>query len=131
MAVSKFPLSVRGRWVTDVTRLTAKSSTIFIATRETTKVYHSLSEVPPPLRRKLDESTRSSQSATILIADRRGREELVRALQGQSTELQPRIAGKIRSRAGSGMRSRLRTCLELLVPVAVGASVWLFIATRF
>ncbi|MBV8812106.1 MAG: hypothetical protein JO033_25850 [Acidobacteriaceae bacterium] len=79
-------------------RLTAKSSTIFIATGEETRVYRSVEDVPPPLRRKLVESTRGLNSATILIADKRGREELVRALQGRASEVQSRLADTIRSR---------------------------------
>ena len=61
--------------------LTAKSSTIFIATDEGTRVYRSLDEVPPGLLRKLRTSTRGINSGTILIADKRGRQELERALQ--------------------------------------------------
>ena|SRR5947209_744467 len=79
-------------------RLTARSSTIFIATGEETRVYRSVEDVPPPLRRKLVESTRGLNSATILIADKRGREELVRALQGRASEVQSRLADTIRSR---------------------------------
>ena len=121
-----------------MTRLTAKSSTIFITHGEKTNVYRSLAEVPPPLRRKLQQSTQGMNSATILIADKRGREELVRALQGQPSDVQCRLAETIRakerverSRTRSGRSFSLRTWLELLLPVAVGASLWLFIGSRF
>ncbi len=121
-----------------MTRLTAKSSTIFITHGEKTNVYRSLSDVPPGLRRKLQESTQGMNSATILIADKRGREELVRALQGQPSDVQCRVAETIRAKERVGRpRSRgrssfsLRTWLELLVPVAIGASLWLFIGSRF
>ncbi len=79
-------------------QLTAKRSTIFIADGSGIKVFHSVSEVPAPLRRKLHESTRSSNSATILIADRQGREELVRALQGEPSNVQCRLAETLRAR---------------------------------
>jgi len=126
-------------------RLTAKSSTIFIASGEDdTKVYRSVDEVPADLRRKLLESTQGLNSATILIADKRGREELVRALQGRPSDLQCRIVDNIRSRKQesapkTARPSRfhwarlksLRTWLELLLPVAIGASLWFFIESHF
>ena len=120
-------------------QLTAKSSTIFIATGDETTVYRSVDDVPLPLRRKLTECTRGINSATILIADKRGREELVRALQGRPSEVQCRLVDNIRSRqpeplAAPQPRTRkvsLRTWLELLLPVAVGASLWFFIESHF
>ena len=121
-----------------MTRLTARTSTIFIATGGTTQVFRSIAEVPPALRRKLQQSTKSLNSATILIADKRGREELVRALQGRSTEVQCRLAENMRARErqdriqhAKGVPLWVRTWLELLLPVAIGASLWLFIGSRF
>jgi hypothetical protein len=117
-----------------MTRLTAKSSTIFITDREKTNVYRSLGDVPPALRRKLRESTQGINSATILIADKRGKEELVRALQGRPSEVQCRVADSIRAKERSSKSPRipfsLRTWLELLLPVAIGASLWLLIGSR-
>lgn len=122
--------------IKSMTKLTARSSTIFIATGNKTKVYHSLSEVPPELRRKLDDSTKGTHSATILIADRRGREELVRALQGKASDLRPTLSPRPGSTASTSQpvrksRFNLRTSLEILLPLMLGASVWLFVATRF
>jgi hypothetical protein len=123
-----------------MTRLTTRSSTIFIATGEATRVYRSVSEVPPELRRKLLESTRSINSATILIADKRGREEIVRALQGRATEVRCRLADTLRARQtveelpGPSKRCAFaawRRWLELLLPMAVGASLWFFIDSHF
>jgi hypothetical protein len=79
-------------------QLTAKRSTIFIANAKGIQVFHSVGEVPPPLRRKLQETTRSTNSATILIADRQGREELVRALQGEPSSVQCRLAETLRAK---------------------------------
>lgn len=67
-------------------RHTVKTSAIFIATGETTRVFRSLDEVPLPLRERLVASTSSVNSATILIADRRGRQELERALRQMPRE---------------------------------------------
>ena len=68
-----------------------KSSTILISAGETDAVYRSVKEVPAPLRRKLLKSTNGLNSATILIADRRGREEIARAIQNLPSSLQRRF----------------------------------------
>ncbi len=123
--------------------LTAKSSTIFVATGEGTSVYRSLKEIPAPIRRKLHQSMQGMHSATILIADKRGRDELIRALQGQPSNVRCRLLEAHRNQqqksqpvpeSHPGKRLRLhslRSWLELLLPVAVGASLWLFIESRF
>jgi hypothetical protein len=116
-------------------QLTAKSSTIYIATASQTSIYHSVQDVPLPLRRRLEESTSGLNSATILIADQRGREELVRALQGKPSSVQSRLADAIRAHQirrspppVTKLRRRLslRSWLEILLPAAVGASLWIF-----
>lgn len=76
-------------------RMTLKSSTIFVSVGKRTRVYRSLEEVPTSLRRQLDESTNSINSATILIADKRGREEIVRALRGLPSDLRSRLASSL------------------------------------
>ena len=76
-------------------RVTVKTSTIFIAKGGKTQVYRSVSEVPPRLRKELEESTNSFNSATILIADRRGREEILRALNGLPSGLRTRLASSL------------------------------------
>lgn len=119
--------------------LTARSSTIFIATGDRTRVFHSVEEVPPALRQRLQESTRSLNAATILIADKRGREELVRALQGEPSEVKCRLAEAIRARQlqSVALQQRregghlLRRWLEFLLPVVIGASLWFFIESHF
>ncbi len=78
--------------------VTARSATIFIATGDKTNVYRSVEDVPPELRRKLVETTSGINSATILIADKRGREELVRALQGGRSEIKCRLVETMRSK---------------------------------
>jgi hypothetical protein len=123
-----------------MTRLTTRSSTIFIGIGDETRVYRSVDQVPPELRRKLRESTRSMNSATILIADKRGREELVRALQGRGSDVQCRLAKSLRVQAAAEQPApapprstfmALRRWLELLLPVAIGASLWFFIDSHF
>jgi hypothetical protein len=122
-------------------QLTARSSTIFISTGSETRVYRSVEDVPPELRQKLVSCTRGINSATILIADKHGREELVKSLQGRPSDVECRLVENIRARqpeqpaaTEQEKKSRLqsiRTILELLLPVAVGASLWFFIESHF
>lgn len=121
-------------------QLTARSSTIFIAMGQETRVYRSVEDVPPRLRRRLVESTQGLNSATILIADKRGRAELVRALQGHSTEVQCRLVDAMRSRQADETRKpqkkrftfgSWRTWLEFLLPMVLGASLWFLIESHF
>jgi hypothetical protein len=57
-----------------------QTSTVLISAKDTEMVYRSMDEVPDPLRSKLLKSTNSPNSATILIADRRGRKEIAKAM---------------------------------------------------
>lgn len=122
-------------------QLTARTSTIFIGTGDDTRVYRSVEDVPLPLRQKLLECTRGMNSATILIADKQGREELVRALQGRPSEVQCRLVENIRGRRRPEKQAQEeklqsiwrsgRLWLEILIPIAAGASLWAFVQVRF
>ena len=57
-----------------------------ISSEGKTLVYHSLEEVPEELREKLMETTQGVHSATILIADRRGREEILNTMRRERAE---------------------------------------------
>src|SRR5579862_9669895 len=76
-------------------RVTVKTSTIFIAKRGPTQVFRSVGYIPAQLRKELEESTNSFNSATILIADRRGREEIVKALNGLPSYIRRRLANSL------------------------------------
>ncbi|HLH39753.1 MAG TPA: hypothetical protein VKX39_11450 [Bryobacteraceae bacterium] len=116
-------------------RVTIKTSTIFIAKSGKTRVYRSVNEVPAPLRKELEESTNSFNSATILIADRRGRQEIVRALNGLPSSLRTRLSSSLSAKPpASGeapkeptrwLRFMRRNWVEILLPGAVGLIVWL------
>ncbi|MGP8245390.1 MAG: hypothetical protein ACLQVN_12835 [Bryobacteraceae bacterium] len=73
-----------------------QTSVVRIAAGAADLVYRSVDEVPAPLRQKLLASTNSPNSATILIADRRGRKEIAKA---------------VRSLPGSGNRRLYRSLL--------------------
>jgi hypothetical protein len=57
-----------------------KTSVVMIAARGEQGFYHSVHEVPEPLRTQLLESTGSRNAGTIVIADRAGKEQLTQAL---------------------------------------------------
>src|SRR5215469_15530559 len=61
-----------------------QSSTVLISADGSEAVYRSMDEVPDPLRNRLLKSTNSPNSATILIADRRGRQEIAKAMRSLS-----------------------------------------------
>lgn len=88
-------------------RPTLKTSTIFVAIGDETSIYRSLHEMPPRTRRKLRESSRAWSSATIMIADRKGRDEIVRAMEGQPSRVDSRLV-----RSGAARRLMTRTSAE-------------------
>ena len=57
-----------------------QTSTVLISADGEDLVYRTIDEAPPPLRERLERSINGSNSATIVIADRRGRRELMRKL---------------------------------------------------
>ena len=89
-------------------RPTQKCSTIMISVGDKTKVYHSVEEIPPELREKLIESTHGINSATILIADKRGREEILRAIQASQSSRYSRLAGSLLARRLASVRPKPR-----------------------
>jgi hypothetical protein len=71
-------------------RYTIKSSTVFVALGEETRVFRSVEDVPAEWRRRFEKPRGGIKPQTILIADRRGRDEIMKALQGAPTTLRPR-----------------------------------------
>jgi len=106
-----------------------KSSTILISAGETDAVYRSVKEVPAPLRRKLLKSTNGLNSATILIADRRGREEITRAIQNLPSSLQRRFLKPYRDEPENAlawlMRPPVKTAITWLLGAGSVMLIWL------
>src|SRR5437764_8629772 len=67
-----------------------QTSTVLISTRSTDQVFRSVDEVPAGLRTRLLKSTNGANSATILIADRRGRQEIAKAMRNLPGPVQRR-----------------------------------------
>lgn len=117
-------------------RVTVKSSTIFISVGDKTQVFRSVNDVPPRLRKKLEQSTNGINSATILIADRRGREEIVRAIRGLPSGVRSRFAASLRRDTDEDaslprpVRILLRNWAEILLPGAIGLLVWLLFSLK-
>jgi hypothetical protein len=67
-----------------------QTSTVLISSSGTDQVYRSVDEVPAGLRTRLLKSTNGANSATILIADRRGRQEIAKAMRNMPGTVQRR-----------------------------------------
>jgi hypothetical protein len=119
-----------------MSRVTLKSSTIFISVGNKTEVYRSVEDVPPRLRKKLEQSTNGINSATILIADRKGKEEIVRAIRGLPSSLRSRLTTSLRNEARRESRVQSRwpaiyqDWAELLFPAAIGLAAWLLFSAK-
>ena len=120
-----------------MSRVTLKSSTIFISVGNKTEVFRSVDDVPPPLRKKLEQSTNSINSATILIADRKGKEEIVRAIRGLPSSLRSRLSATLRHEARqetSKVPNRLTALwqdwAEIMLPAVIGLAVWLLFTAK-
>ena len=87
-----------------------QTSTVLISTGAADLVYRSVDEVPARLRTRLLKSTNGSNSATILIADRRGRREIAKAMRSIPGPAQRRL---IQSILGPAVAS---TALAWLTP---------------
>jgi hypothetical protein len=72
-----------------------QTSTVLISSGGADLVYRSVDEVPARLRTKLLKSTNGANAATILIADRRGRKEIAKAMNKLPGSAQKRLMATI------------------------------------
>jgi hypothetical protein len=97
-----------------------QTSTVLISSGGAELVYRTVEEIPPGLRTRLLKSTSGGNSGTILIADRRGRQEIAKA------------AGKLPgSRNGSNPAEWLRPgwrrgIVAVVVLLALALVAWAF-----
>ena len=107
-----------------------QTSTVLISTDGADKVYRSMDEVPHPLRNQLLKSTNSPNSATILIADRRGRREIAKVMRHLPGSGQRRLVQSLLDPATAANRptGQIR---KKLVAAAVVVSTSLLIAFVF
>jgi len=119
-----------------MSRVTLKSSTIFISVGNKTEVFRSVEDVPPSLRKRLEQSTNGINSATILIADRKGKEEIVRAIRGLPSGLRSRLTTSLHKESRQQPRALDRWILlsqqwaETLLPAVLGLAVWLLYSAK-
>jgi hypothetical protein len=74
-----------------------QTSTVLISTEGADRVYRSVDEVPARLRNRLLKTTNGANSATILIADRKGRKEIEKAMRKLPGPSQRRLVRSVLS----------------------------------
>jgi hypothetical protein len=85
-----------------------QTSSVLISVGGSGRIYRSVEELPPRLRTKLRASTNSENSATILIADRRGRSEIAKALRALPATAQRRLTRAVLGETAAGPPNWLR-----------------------
>jgi hypothetical protein len=120
---------------------TFRTSTILIATNGKARIYRSRSEMTPELRQELQRTLNSSRAATVLIADQRGRDEILKLLRGEPTalrtgsgmmkrRLRPEAAPAVRATLPGWLRSRwVRALIAFLIPAVTGAGFYALLTT--
>jgi predicted amidophosphoribosyltransferase len=116
------------------TKGTFQTSTVLIASSGGDRVYRSVQEVPASLRTRLLKSTNGANSATILIADRRGRHEIARAMRNLPGAAQRRLKramqGEVPPAAVQEWLTPARRKAILAVVVAIALVAILVVFTR-
>jgi len=112
-----------------------QTSTVLISTRSADQVFRSVEEVPAGLRTRLLKSTNGANSATILIADRRGRQEIAKAMRNLPGPVQLRWMNALMATeaATTAMEwltpARRRAILVVIAVLAVAAVGLVFTRT--
>ena len=124
-------------------RKTIKTSTILVSDAEGFRVYPSREDMPQQVRERLNKSITGGMAATVLIADPRGRDEILKALRGEPSALNNGVPGLGRRAAAalvSGkpvpagplwLQSRsVRLALAFGVPLAFACAFWALLALQ-
>jgi hypothetical protein len=106
-----------------------KTSTILISADDVDGVYRSVQDVPEALRKKLLRTTSSINSRTILIADRRGRQEIARALKKLPGASQRRLSNSLLTGNSPPALPKLTIAqaVGILLAGATGLLAWLIL----
>lgn len=97
-------------------RIVLKRSTIFVSVGEDLQIFRSMREVPPRLRKKLIECTTAASSEVIIIADRRGKKEIEKALESLPPESRTRFEAAVKEgKQGAFSLRRFRPWPEILL----------------
>jgi len=92
-----------------------QSSTVLISAGGADLVYRSVEEVPASLRTRLLQSTNGGNSATILIADQRGRREISKAMRALPGPAQRRLLDSVLGRADPAAASWLTPARKRII----------------
>jgi len=84
-----------------------QTSAVMISAGGNDLVYRSVEEVPARLRSQLLKSTNGANSATILIADRRGRKEVSKAVRSLPGPAQKRLLSSLLGNQAAQLRNRM------------------------
>jgi hypothetical protein len=120
-----------------MSEFTWKTSTVFVAIGGQTKIYRTVDEMPFAVRQRLSEKVKSWNSATIMIADQRGREVLVRALcddgSGRGTRHSSSVAARgliAETEAAASLRGRSAHLYRAALRIG-GREVGVLVAVTF
>ncbi len=127
-------------------RITHKTSTILISSGGKVRSFRSLADVPQQMRERLIQSTSGPYSATLLIADEAGRQEVLRSLRGQPSAVESRwmrsfsgqpysiadvgAAAGVDAEPASAKAVRWRRATEIALLVGIGLCLWLLAAWK-
>jgi hypothetical protein len=112
---------------------TFKTSIVFVGTSRKTRVFRSLDEVPAGVRKRLQDNLAGPNTRTLVVADRAGREYLLRALRhatGSSAPLGRRAAARTRREARNACGAARRYWLEIVLIGLLGVATWALFYTR-
>jgi hypothetical protein len=112
---------------------TFQVSAVLISTSGSDRVYRSVDEVPARLRTRLLKSTNSPNSATILIADRRGRKEIAKAMRKLPGPAHRRLLRSVLSSAAAASQpiAWLTPARRAAVMAAIALCCFVLIAIAF
>jgi len=124
-------------------RTTIKTSTILVSDAEGFRVYSSREDMPPQVRERLEKSISGGMAATVLIADPRGRDEILKTLRGEPSALNNGVPG-LGPRAAAALASdkalpagplwlqsrSVRLAIAFGVPFVFACAFWALLALQ-